>query len=168
MDGLGPNGRSAIDCAVILRDNPAMTNPSHAFLRHLGAVLSLPGLRFNDDSVCCLAAPGEVELQMEWVAQAARLILLSPLGTLSGEAEQTRMLLSANFLFAGTRGETLSVDPESDRIFLCAGIDLAEVSVDHAIVIVERFIDTARQWRKALAENATPVLPAHLTASLRV
>lgn len=144
-----------------------MTDPSRIFLDHLGAVLSLPGLRFNDDSVCCLAAPGEIELQMEWVAQAARLILLAPLGTLSGDADQARMLLSANFLFGGTRGETLSVDPDGDQIFLCAGIDLAEVSVEHAIVIVERFIDTAKQWRKVLDGEVTSLLPVHLAASLR-
>jgi hypothetical protein len=137
-------------------------------VEQLRVVLSLPDLKFNEDRVCCLFRPGELDLQLEWVPDQARLMLLSPLGLLGNDPQRARALLAANFLFGGTRGETLSLEPDSDEVFLCAGIDLDEVSTLHAIEMLNRFIDTAKQWRAALAGGRAPLNPLGFAGSIRV
>lgn len=129
-----------------------MSEASERFLNHLAAVLSLSELRFNEDSVCCLYRPGEIEIQMEWVPEGGRLLVLSPLGSLGSDPEHARGLLSANFLFGGTRGESLSLEPGGDRVFLCREIELEMLSVEEAIDRFEAFVDTARQWQSRLAD----------------
>jgi hypothetical protein len=145
-----------------------MTSSLQRLLEKLRIVLSLPDLRFNEDKVCCLSEPGELDLQMEWVPEPGRLMLLSPLGPIGSDPQRARALLAANFLFGGTRGETLSLEPESDQVFLCAGIELDELSTAHAIELIERFIDTAKQWRALLAKGATATTPLQFTGSIRV
>jgi hypothetical protein len=144
-----------------------MTPPLQQLLEQLRIVLSLPDLRFNEDKVCCLFQPGELDLQMEWVPEQSRLMLLAPLGPIGGDPQRARALLAANFLFGGTRGETLSLEPDSDQVFLCAGIELGEVSTAHAIELIERFIDTAKQWRGLIANNALPTAPLQFVGSIR-
>ena len=83
------------------------------------------------------------------------------------DPEFARTLLKANFLFAGTRGETLSLEDGTDRVFLCTGIDLNEMPTGHAIELFTRFVDTARQWVGYLAGNtAAPV--QHPSSAIRV
>ena len=125
---------------------------SHAFLQAISSVLELPGLSFNGDGVCCLFIPGELEVQIEWQGAEQRLMLLAPVGSLGEDPEgsRARALLSANFLFVGTRGETLSVEPGTRVVFLCAMIDLAVVSIDHAVASFAGFVDTAQRWRERL------------------
>ena len=129
-----------------------MSIVAERFLDTLAVVLSLPGLRLNEDSVCCLYTPGEIEIQMEWVAEGGRLMVLSPVGTLSSDPAHARGLLWANFLFGGTRGESLALEPEGDRVFLCREIELEVLSMEQAIERFEAFVDTARQWQRRLAE----------------
>jgi hypothetical protein len=147
---------------------PSMSAVAERFLAHLAVVLSLPGLGFNDDSVCCLFTPGELEVQMEWVPEGERLMVLAPVGRLSEDPTHARGLLWANFLFGGTRGETLSLEPDDDRVFLCRDIELGLLSVEQAIERFEAFIDTARQWQRRL-EEAIPGVPVQpLQAMLKV
>ena len=54
-----------------------MSSTVDSFLAHLAAVLSLPELHLNDDSVCCLHTPGELEIQMEWVSEGGQSTALS-------------------------------------------------------------------------------------------
>ena len=134
---------------------------AEAFLHGLSGVLSLPGLSFNEDSVCCLLVPGGLEVQIEWVPAEHLLLLLSPIGELGDDPEgsRARELLAANFLFAGTRGETLSLEGETGRIFLCARIESAQVSIEHALDLFTRFIDTAERWRAHLEAGPASARP---------
>jgi len=91
-------------------------------VRAIGSALALPDLAFNEDGVCCVFIPGELELQFEWIADSSQLLLLAPLGDLGDDADgpRSRALLAANFLFNGTRGESLSLEPGSGKVYLCA------------------------------------------------
>lgn len=140
-----------------------MSQASERFLKDLSVVMSLPGLKFNDDQVCCVSDSGGLDIQMEWVPQLGRLMVIAPVGMLSDDPQLPRALLAANFLFAGTRGESLSVESSSNRIFLCAGLDLDEVSAEHAIELFTRFIDTAKQWVGFLSGQSS--IPEHTSSS---
>ena len=131
-----------------------------SFLDALGAALSLPRLSFNEDRVCCLFVPGELEVQIEWANQHRRVVMLSPLGPLGADPDGAiaRELLSANFLFQGTRGETLSFDPDSGSVFLCLMLDLDAVGIDRALEAFAEFVDTAGHWRHRLQIGAPGTL----------
>jgi hypothetical protein len=137
-----------------------MSKASQQFLKNLSVVMSLPGLTFNEDRVCCLSDPGALDIQMEWLPERGRLMVIAAVGTLGDDPKLARTLLSANFLFAGTRGESLSLESGTDRVFLCAGFDLDEISEQHAIELFSRFIDTARQWVGFLSGQSE--LPEHV------
>ena len=143
-----------------------MSNSANRFITALSAVMSLPELRFNEDLVCCVSSPGELNIQMEWVPQMGRLMVLAPVGHLGSDAELPRTLLKANFLFAGTRGEALSLEDGTDRVFLCTGIDLDEMPTAHAIELFTRFVDTARQWIGYLSGSTSA--PPHPSLAIRV
>jgi hypothetical protein len=145
-----------------------MSNSANRFITALSAVMSLPELRFNEDLVCCVSSPGELNIQMEWVPQLGRLMVLAPVGHIGDDPKLARTLLAANFLFAGTRGESLSLEDGTDRVFLCAGIDLDEVSTEHAIDVVTRFVDTARQWIGYLSGSAPAPTPSGNVSFIRV
>lgn len=141
-----------------------MSKASERFLRDLSVVMSLPGLRFNEDGVCCLSGSDGLDIQMEWVPEMGRLMVIAPVGMLGDDPQLPRTLLAANFLFAGTRGESLSVENNGNRVFLCAGLDLDEISAEHAVELFTRFVDTAKQWIGFLSGKSS--IPEHSSSPL--
>lgn len=137
-----------------------MSKASQQFLKNLSVVMSLPGLAFNEDRVCCLSDPGALDIQMEWIPERGRLMAIAAVGALGDDPKLARTLLSANFLFAGTRGESLALESGTDRVFLCAGFDLDEISEQYAIELFTSFVDTARQWVDFLSGQSA--LPEHV------
>ena len=127
----------------------------------LRSALSLGGLTFDEQGVCCVFIPGELELQFEWDTDANRLIALALLGDLGDDADgrRSRALLAANFLFSGTRGETLSLEADTQRVFLCAAFSAAGQAADALVAWLEGVVDTAQHWRKRLDER-DPALAA--------
>jgi hypothetical protein len=145
---------------------------SSEFLSALRSATGLGSLVFNEDSVCCLSVPGRLEVQIEWAAGSGQLLFLAPVGSLDADSggELARTLLSANFLFRGTRGETLSVEDETGRVFLCLQTDAAAISAAKAVERFTAFLDTAERWSEHFptldgqsTEEITQFLP-HLRA----
>jgi hypothetical protein len=120
------------------------------FLSALRSATGLGSLVFNEDSVCCLTVPGRLEVQIEWAAKSGQLLFLAPVGNLEGDSggELARTILSANFLFRGTRGETLSLEEETGRVFLCLQTDTTGTTVAKAMERFTAFLDTAERWRE--------------------
>jgi hypothetical protein len=120
------------------------------FLSALRSATGLNSLVFNEDSVCCLSVPGRLEVQIEWSSESGQLLFLAPVGSLDGDSagELARTLLSANFLFRGTRGETLSLEEETGRVFLCLQTDTTGTTVAKAMERFTAFLDTAERWRE--------------------
>jgi hypothetical protein len=142
------------------------------FLSALRSATGLDSLAFNVDSVCCLSVPGRLEVQIEWARESGQLLFLAPVGNLDEDSagHLARTLLSANFLFRGTRGETLSVEDESGRVFLCLQTDASSITVTKAVERFTAFLDTAERWRDHFptldgqsSEEITQFLP-HLRA----
>lgn len=138
------------------------------FLSALRTATGLSSLTFNGDSVCCLAVPGRLEIQIEWSAESGQLLFLAPVGDMDNDSggKLARTLLSANFLFRGTRGETLSLEEETGRVFLCLQSDALSLSVAKAMERFTAFLDTAERWREHFpilhgqsAEEITQFLP---------
>ena len=139
-----------------IRSSAIDTQP---FLAAIAEQAGLPSLTLNDQNVCCLSAPGEIDIQIEADAESGQVLLLAPLGPLGEDASggASRSLLAANFLFQGTRGESLSLDPDSRIVFLCAALELASVDTDFAVNWFIRFADTARHWRSRWQSQPTEV-----------
>jgi hypothetical protein len=118
------------------------------FLSALRSATGLNSLVFNEDSVCCLTIPGRLDVQIEWASESGQLLFLAPVGNLDDDSggELARTLLSANFLFRGTRGETLSLEEETGRVFLCLQTDAEGVTVAQAMDRFTAFLDTAGRW----------------------
>ncbi len=132
-------------------------------LQALRTLLGLPDLTFNEDGVCCIYIPGELEIQIEWDPDSRKLIALGSIGPLGDDPDGSlaRSLLAANFLFSGTRGESLSLEPDTRKVFLCAAFSVANESAAPLIDWFEGFVDTAQHWRQRLQTD-----PANLTSSL--
>lgn len=132
-------------------------------LQALGQVLALPALALNSERVCGLYAPGGVQVQMEWVPSEQALLLMAGVGQLDSRdpGGHAQRLLQANFLFAGTRGETIALEPETQRLLVCARLEPAEVSLEHAVELFSRFVDTAQRWHDHLHSQGdeSPALP---------
>ncbi len=135
------------------------------FLQALGQVLALPPLALNSERVCGLYAPGGVQVQMEWVPSEGALLMMAGVGQLDSQdpGAHAQRLLQANFLFAGTRGEAIALEPDTQRLFVCARLEPAEVSLDHAVELFSRFVDTAQRWHDHLQGHSPG--PAALSES---
>ena len=128
----------------------------------IGHALSLPDLAFSDEGVCSVFIPGELELQLEWDEESEQLVLLASVGQLGADEDGalSRALLSANFLFSGTRGETLSVEPDTGKICLCAARSFEPDSETAVIDWLAAFVDTAQHWRIRLLNRDRAPSPA--------
>jgi len=124
------------------------------FLDTLSESIGVP-LAYREDLTCCLSTPDGLEIQIEWAPEHKAIVFLSPLGQLpAGCGEQRcRELLTANFLFRGTRGETISLEDSTDRIMLCQQFDPEKTTTADAVDTFRRFADTASQWRNHLLHN---------------
>ena len=122
---------------------------SQRLIQIIANALSLPDLAFSDEGVCSVFIPGELELQLEWDEESGQLVLLASVGHLGTDEDGalSRELLSANFLFSGTRGETLSLEPDTGKIFLCAARSFEPDSETAVINWLAGFVDTAQHWR---------------------
>lgn len=124
----------------------------------LRGALSLSALSFDGNGVCSVFIPGELEIQFEWDADSSRLVALGYLGGLGDDADgqRSRALLAANFLFSGTRGESLSLEPDTRRVFLCAAFAAEGGSAVSLVEWLEGFVDTAQHWRRRLEAREPP------------
>lgn len=131
-----------------------MKSTAQDFLDTLSESIGVP-LAYREDLTCCLSTPEGLEIQIEWAPEHRANVFLSPLGQLpAGCGEQRcRELLVANFLFRGTRGETISLEDSTDRIMLCQQFDPEKTTTADAVDTFRRFADTASQWRNHLLHN---------------
>jgi hypothetical protein len=61
--------------------------------------------------------------------------------------------LEANFLYQGTGGATLAVDPNSGRLHLQKYNWLDRLDAENAVESLARFADTVKTWKGLLAET---------------
>ena len=61
--------------------------------------------------------------------------------------------MEANFLYQGTGGATLAVDPRSGHLYLQKYNWLDRLDAEKAVTILTRFADTVRTWKGLVAET---------------
>ncbi len=61
--------------------------------------------------------------------------------------------MEANFLYQGTGGATLAVDPRSGHLYLQKYNWLDRLDAEKAVTILTRFADTVKLWKGLVAET---------------
>ena len=63
-----------------------------------------------------------------------------------------RVALQANWLYGGTAGSTLTINPETGSIWLEKYTWLDRIDPDKSLDMVDRFADVAKTWREFVSE----------------
>ena len=76
--------------------------------------------------------------------------------------------LQANFLYQGTGGATLAVDPDSGRLHIQKYNWLERLDAEKAVTFLTRFADTVKAWKGVLADTSAESFsaPADLPSGL--
>jgi hypothetical protein len=126
--------------------------PDLKFLEALSESIGVP-LAFREDLTCCLSTPEGVEIQIEHAPEQSAIVFVAALGSVQpGDEALLRHLLEANFLFQGTRGESLGLEASTGRAMLCRQFDPGTTSTAAGVDLFRRFANTASRWREHLAE----------------
>ena len=63
-----------------------------------------------------------------------------------------KALLGANYMFGGTMGSTIALNPDDGRITLCRAMPTSALDVDQLCSQLEHFLNTAETWRKIVSD----------------
>lgn len=131
------------------------TSTAQDFLSALSESIGVP-LAFREDLTCCLSTPEGFEIQIEHAPDHNAVIFVAALGSVPpGDEALLRHLLEANFLFQGTRGESVGLEASTGRAMLCRQFDPATTSPVAGVDLFRRFADTAKRWRAHLVDFPT-------------
>ena len=110
-----------------------------------------------DDEQRCFLEFDDMGVVIQGVDAAEAVVLLSPIGMPPPEnpAQLYRSLLEANYLFQGTSGATLSVEPERGGVNLCRQLDARMLDVEGLMQALDAFLNTLAAW-KAYLEGYRP------------
>lgn len=133
------------------------------FLDALSESTGVP-LAFREDLTCCLSKPEGFEIQIESAPEQDAVVFTAALGHVpAGDERLLRHLLAANFLFQGTRGESVALEESTDRAMLCRQFCPSRLSPAEGVELFRQFADTATRWREHLDE--VPVSPSANSAA---
>lgn len=117
--------------------------------------LGLNEIPIQDDFRVCLTFEPEINLDIQWNDQDTKLYLYSPCTKLitTSNAELAFELLSAIHFWKDTAGATLSLESETNTIYLCDKNTLETfTSIGHFSDHVDVFLDTVLYWRDRIRE----------------
>ena len=105
-----------------------------------------------EDGVCRVEVDG-MEVSMQEIDSIGGFCLMGEIGETSPLNAEAVMgaLLSANHLFLGTGGATISREPETGKFFLCRYERLDFLDGDRVVEMFSRFVDTLEIWRNTVA-----------------
>ena len=97
----------------------------------------------------CLLEFDNMGVVIQGVDAAQAVVLLAPIGVPPPEnpTQLYRGLLEANYLFQGTSGATLSVEPEQGGINLCRQLDARALDVEGLMLALDAFLNTLAAWK---------------------
>ena len=101
------------------------------------------------------AAAVEIDGAVVILQDAGELLLLrAEVGELPEEGREALLAaaMRANFLYQGTGGSTLALDPNVGRLVIQKYNWLERLDPETAFAMLERFADTAAAWRRILAD----------------
>lgn len=110
------------------------------------------GVEFDDEDRCLIEFDG-MGVVIQGVDAVGAVVLLSPIGMPPPEdpAQLYKSLLEANYLFQGTSGATLSVNPDGGGINLCRQLDARALDVESLMQALDAFLNTLSAWRAFIA-----------------
>lgn len=121
-------------------------------IEETGAAIGIEGFTPDDDGVCVLMSDiGEIAI-MDCKETPDEMVLLSAeISDVPTNADATLLeALKANRGFKGTKGSTLSVDPETKRFALTRYAILKDLTPDKLVAIVENFATALVDLRERL------------------
>ena len=118
-------------------------------LAEFGAAIGIPDLR-PDEELRCNIMVDDVAVSFELGMGDENLYIYALLGAVEdGDADVAYLaLLHANYVFEGTSGSTLSVDPQSGGIVLIREERLDSLRPARFEAIIENFVDVAERWMR--------------------
>lgn len=123
-------------------------------IRGLAEKMGIGGeIEVDDEQRCFLEFDG-MGVVIQGVEAAETVALLSPVGVPPPEdpCALYRALLEANYLFQGTSGATLSVNPDGGGVMLCRQLDGKALGVDGLMAALDAFLNTLAAWRSYVSE----------------
>ena len=111
------------------------------------------GIELDAGDVCSFEADGMV-VSMGFPQEADFLVMSCDLGEPPPERLEGlyKALLGANYMFGGTMGATIALNPDDGRITLCRAMPTAALDVDQLCRQLEHFLNTAETWRKIVSD----------------
>ena len=125
-----------------------------SMLKEFGAAVGIPDLEPDDEQRCNMMFD-DVALSFELGVGDESVYIYSLLGAVADDEAQGAHaeLLHANYAFAGTRGSTLSIDPQTGGIVLMREEQLDSLRLPRFETIMEDFVTVAEQWMQRIANG---------------
>lgn len=94
-----------------------------------------------------------VSLYFEGDEEIGEVVAFSLLGTPADDRlrEVTGVLLEANYMWAGTGGATLGMNPENNKVMIGVRLPLDGLTGESLATVLDAFVDTASFWRRFVA-----------------
>ena len=137
-------------------------------IEETGAEIGIEGFTPDADGVCVLASDiGEIAIMDCKDGPVEMVLLNAAVADVPPDTDAALLeALKANRGFKGTKGSTLSVDPETKRFELTRYVALEDLDPDKLVVIVEDFATALVEIRERLDGAQLSGDPAGVAASL--
>ena len=111
-----------------------------------------------DENGLCRVSIDEMTISIQEIPEADVVALYADVGELPVEGREDfyAAALKANWMFSGTGGSTLAIDPQSDKVILNRCDSLASLDVEGFSSTLERFVNMLETWMK-IAKDFGPV-----------
>lgn len=128
--------------------NPAYTELLSDFARHAG--LHEIDLFLQTEEI--VVDDITVSMYYEGDETLGEIVLFSHLGKIQSNDEQVlQVLMQANYLWAGTGGASLSLNPVDQQIACAVRLPVDTLHGEALASIIDSFVDTASFWKRWLA-----------------
>lgn len=110
-------------------------------------------VEIDDESRCLIEFDG-MGVVIQGVDAAETVALIAPVGMPPPEdpGRLYKALLEANYLFQGTSGATLSVNPDGGGVMLCRQLDSKALDAGGLMVALDSFLNALAAWRSFVTE----------------
>lgn len=131
-----------------------IVNHADQLLTHLGSVLKLTNLKFNDNNECFFTLEKKIVFMLYLDDQEMNSIIINvPMGVLPENENRERLmyeLLCGNYCWSVTDGATIGIDDETAVISLSYLVQLPLQAQGQIVDIVAKLVAVAQYWMKKI------------------
>ncbi len=123
-------------------------------IKELANIIGIPEMHADEEGYCFLKIDEKLMLTILYDENSNLITLYSDIGSYNEDNEKTifKMLLEANYLWAGTSGATLGVNSKNKTILMFYRESMEYLSFQRFFDIIETFINTAEILNKKISE----------------